>query len=111
MELKLIGDKRTLLVQIDGELDHHVAARVREAVDARIKSTNARNIAFDFRNVTFMDSSGIGVIMGRYKIAKTLGGRVLIFGAGTQIKRIIVMSGIDKIVRLADTLEEALQQI
>lgn len=111
MELNLIGNKQTLLVEIDGELDHHIAAKVREAVDSRIKMTNARNIAFDFRKVTFMDSSGIGVIMGRYKIAKTLGGKVIVLGAGPQIRRIIVMSGVDKIVRLADTLEEALAAI
>lgn len=111
MELKLIGDKRTLLVQLGGELDHHIANRLREAVDAKIKSTNVRNVAFDFRNVSFMDSSGIGVIMGRYKITKTLGGKVVLFGASPQIQRIVVLSGIDKIVKLADNLEQALQLI
>ena len=111
MELNLIGNRQALLVEIGGELDHHVAAKVREAVDGRIKSSNARNIIFDFRNVTFMDSSGIGVIMGRYKLIKTLGGKVIIFGAGAQIKRIIVMSGVDQIVRLADTLDDALRRL
>lgn len=111
MEIRLIGDKHTLLVNIDGELDHHMAGKIREAVDRKIKSTNAVNIIFDFSKVGFMDSSGIGVIMGRYKISKMLGGRVIIFGAKKQTRRIIEMSGIDKIVRLCDKLEQALELV
>lgn len=111
MEIRLIGDKHTLLVNIDGELDHHMAGKIRETVDRKIKSTNAVNIIFDFTKVGFMDSSGVGVIMGRYKIAKMLGGRVIIFGAKKQTRRIIEMSGIDKIVKLCDKLEQALELV
>lgn len=111
MEIRLIGDKHTLLVNVDGELDHHMAGKIRETVDRKIKSTNAVNIVFDFTKVGFMDSSGVGVIMGRYKIAKMLGGRVIIFGAKKQTRRIIEMSGIDKIVKLCDKLEQALELV
>ena len=111
MELKLIGEKRALLVRVNGELDHHIASSLREAVDSKIRCTNAVNVIFDFSNVGFMDSSGIGVIMGRYKAVKTLGGCVIIFGQNTQIKRIVEMSGIDKIVKIADTYDDALNLI
>lgn len=111
MEVKLLGDKRAILVKIDGELDHHIANIIREAVDSKIRCTNAVNVIFDFSNVGFMDSSGIGVIMGRYKTVKTLGGSVVIFGQNAQIKRIVEMSGIDRIVKTADKLEQALKLI
>ncbi len=111
MNIRLIGDKRTLLVNIDGELDHHLAGKVRDSVDRKIKSTNAINIIFDFSKVGFMDSSGLGVIMGRYKLSRLLGGKVIIFGSKKQTRRIIEMAGLDKIVKLCDKLEEALELV
>lgn len=111
MELKLIGEKRTMLVKINAELDHHIACRLRESVDAKIKGSNTKNVIFDFSRVSFMDSSGIGVIMGRYKITRILGGKVVIFGVKKQVRRIIEMSGIDKIIEITDTLDEAMRII
>lgn len=110
MELFLSGKYRTLVVKIYGELDHHVAGNVRESVDRELSRTGAVNIAFDFSGVTFMDSSGIGVIMGRYKVTKALGGRVIIYGASDAVKRIITMSGIDNIVVLSDSFEDGIKE-
>lgn len=109
MQLKLIADKHALLVSMEGELDHHSAAKVREIIDKEIKRSNAVNIIFDFRNLNFMDSSGIGVIIGRYKVAKILGGETIIFSPTESVRRIIEMSGIHKIVKLASSLENALK--
>lgn len=111
MEIKLLGEKKALLVKINGELDHHAATPVREAVDSKIRRTNAIHVIFDFSNVSFMDSSGIGMLMGRYKAVKTLGGSIIVFGRSIQIKRIAEMSGLDKIIKFADNLEEALKLI
>lgn len=110
MELFLSGKYRTLIVRICGELDHHVAAGVRENVDRELSRTGAINVAFDFGGVTFMDSSGIGVIMGRYKVTKALGGKVIIYGASDAVIRIIKMSGIDNIVILSDSMEEGIKE-
>ena len=57
-----------------------------------------------------MDSSGIGVIMGRYKVTKALGGKVIIYGASDAVRRIIKMSGIDNIVILSDSMEEGIKE-
>ena len=97
MEIELTGEKKLLTVRIDGELDHHSAADIRARIDRELKRTGAVNVAFDFSNVEFMDSSGIGVIMGRYKIVKSLGGRVVIFGMSKEIERIVRMAGVQKI--------------
>lgn len=111
MDVKLLGEKRTLLVRLGGELDHHIANTLRETIDSKIRCSNAINVIFDFSDVGFMDSSGIGVIMGRYKTVKTFGGRVILFGVNRQIERIIKMSGIDRIVKSAKNLDEALRLI
>ena len=111
MDIRLIGDKHTLLVNLNGELDHHLAGKVRDSVDRKIKSTNAINIIFDFSKVGFMDSSGIGVIMGRFKLTGILGGKVIIFGVKKNVKRIIEMSGIDKLIKVCTTCDEALRSI
>ncbi len=109
MEVKLLGDKKALLVKVKGELDHHLAAKVKEEVDNKMRSSNAINIIFDFSELTFMDSSGIGVIMGRYKKVRTLGGRVVASGVNAQILRILEMSAVDKIIKLTPNLEKALR--
>jgi stage II sporulation protein AA (anti-sigma F factor antagonist) len=67
MEVTLIGEKRALLVKVNGELDHHMAEKIRAEVDDKMRSTNAVNVIFDFSQLSFMDSAGLGVIMGRYK--------------------------------------------
>ncbi len=110
MELLLLGKYRMLVARIFGELDHHSADSVREGVDRELGRTGALNAAFDFSHVTFMDSSGIGVIMGRYKTVKALGGKVIIYGASGDVKRIIAMSGIDSLVTVSDTLENGIKE-
>ena len=98
MELMLMGRYRLLIIKIFGELDQHKASSVRE------------NAAFNFENVTFMDSSGIGVIMGRYKTVTALGGKVIIYGASDAVNRLIEMSGIKSIVTVADNLENGVKE-
>lgn len=109
MEVKLIGEKRALLVKVSGELDHHAAEIIKTQVDDKMRSTNAVNVIFDFSELSFMDSSGLGVIMGRYKKARTLGGRVIVYGVSAGILNIMEMSGMDKIVKLTPTYEKAIR--
>jgi len=109
VEVSLIGEKRALLVKVTGELDHHMAEKIKTAVDDKMRSTNAVNIIFDFSELIFMDSSGIGMIMGRYKIARTLGGRVVLFGVNAVVMRIMEMSGVDKIIKLVPNFEKAIR--
>ncbi len=110
MELYLSGKYRALVVRVTGELDHHAAAGIRESVDRELARTGAKNVAFDLGAVTFMDSSGIGMIMGRSKITAALGGRVVVYGASDNIKRIISMSGLNRLVIVTDSLEDGLKE-
>ncbi len=109
MEVTLIGEKRALLVKVTGELDHHIAEKIKGLVDDKMRSTNAVNVIFDFSQLAFMDSSGIGVIMGRYKKARTLGGKVIVFGVNASVLRIMEMSGLSQIIKLAPGYEKAIR--
>ena len=111
MEITLLSERRTLVVKIQSDLEHHLAVQIRRTVDAKIKSSNAINIIFDFGMVDFMDSSGIGMLMGRYKMTNILGGKVVVYGVKKQVRRIIDMSGIDKIINICDSYENALKLI
>lgn len=87
-----------LVVHIPKEVDHCFADAVREEVDRRLQTEDIKLLEFDFQNTEFMDSSGIGLLMGRYKLMRALGGKVRITHAGERIRKILVLSGIYKII-------------
>lgn len=105
--MKLEKNGEMLVVRLDGELDHHYAMRIREAVDSAVMVGDVRRIVFDFSNVGFMDSSGIGTIMGRYRLMQAVGGSVSAFGVSPRLDKLISMSGIKKIIKIYNTEKEA----
>lgn len=74
MEPKLKMSGKTLIIRLEGELDHHTVASLRSRIDDRIVGGKAENILFNFQAVDFMDSSGLGMVLGRYKVVKERGG-------------------------------------
>lgn len=92
----------TLTVHIPAEVDHCFADMVREEVDRKLQTEDIKVLAFDFQNTEFMDSSGIGLLMGRYKLMRALGGNVCITNAGERIQKILVLSGIHKIIPMEE---------
>jgi stage II sporulation protein AA (anti-sigma F factor antagonist) len=107
LQLKLNNKGTTLIVSIIGELDHHAAELLRQKVDGEIIKSINKNIVFDFTKVSFMDSSGIGVILGRYKNILNLRGKAAIVNANPQIIKIFEMSGILKIIPVYDNIDTA----
>lgn len=99
---------RSLLIQISKELDHHNAVTIREKADQLIDKNYVNQIIFDFSNSEFMDSSGIGVIMGRYKKIIFTGGKVAVTNVNSSIDRIFKLSGLYKIIDKYTTIDEAL---
>ena len=94
----------TLVVQIPVEVDHYFADAAREEIDHRLQTEDIQNLEFDFHNTEFMDSSGIGLLMGRYKMMRALGGSVYISHAGERIQKILMLSGIHKIIPMEGNL-------
>ena len=92
-------DGRTMLIRLGEDLDHHNAMYIREMADGYLEKYPINRVVFDFTGVEFMDSSGIGVIMGRYKQMLYAGGNVYVYGIGKSVDRIFQMSGLYKLVR------------
>jgi len=92
----------TLTVWLSGELDHRMAARVRDEIDGLIDDARVRRLVFDASGLEFMDSSGIGLIIGRYKRISRRGGSVAVASPGRRIDQLFRMSGVYQVVeRLA----------
>lgn len=89
-------------------LDHHNSEQIRTEADRLIRTRNIRRILFDFSKTVFMDSSGIGMIIGRYKTMRFMGGTVIAVRVSEQMRRILTLSGIYKVI---DIYEELPQQI
>ena len=87
-----------LTVRLDGELDHSMAARVRGELDRLIDDARVRRLVFDVSGLRFMDSSGIGLIIGRYKRVSRRGGSVAVTGQDRRIDRLFQMSGVYHVV-------------
>lgn len=100
-----------LVVNMTGELDHHSAVEVRSKIDDRLDRKSLCKLILDFSGVTFMDSSGIGVVIGRYKRLSIKKGAIGIINVNKTVKRVFELSGMFKIIKLYDNLEEALKNI
>ncbi len=109
MQIKFSNRGTTLIIGIAGELDQHNANYVREKVDSEMIKATTKNIIFDFSMVSFMDSSGIGVIIGRYKNIQKLNGKAMVVNASPQVKRIFDMSGLLKIIPVYDNIDCAIK--
>lgn len=87
-----------LTVYLEGEIDHHTAKALREAADEALMRRRPRTLVLDFSGVTFMDSSGVGLVMGRYKKAEALGCRITVQGMRAREARILALSGLPQLV-------------
>ncbi|MEL7657500.1 MAG: anti-sigma factor antagonist [Bacillota bacterium] len=100
-----------LIANLDGELDHHSSAVVREEIDKTVDAFHSKHLIFNFSKVTFMDSSGIGVIMGRYNKITHLEGKLIITGCNEYIDRILDMAGIYTIATRMNNAAAAIELI
>ena len=98
--MKYQVEEHCLTIFLPGELDHHNAEEIRKGADKLIEENHIKCVIFDFQETNFMDSSGIGVIMGRYKMVYLLGGEVWAVHANERMKKILTMSGVTKIIQM-----------
>ncbi|MGL6200655.1 MAG: anti-sigma F factor antagonist [Lachnospiraceae bacterium] len=89
-----------LTIYLPNELDHHNAELIRREADRQIERNHIKYIIFDFADTNFMDSSGIGVIMGRYKKISLIGGEVWAMNTSERVRKILAMSGVTKIMQI-----------
>jgi stage II sporulation protein AA (anti-sigma F factor antagonist) len=89
-----------LRVKPTGDIDHHTAQEVRDAVDGLIIRNNPKEFIFDLSEIDFMDSSGLGLVLGRYKKQTDIGGRFKILNPTKRIMQILQLAGVEKIIRI-----------
>ena len=95
-----------LLVYLNGEIDHCCAEQFRREIETLLRDRSIRQLTLDFSRVSFMDSSGIGMVLGRYKRVSQYGGSVTIRNAGRLVKQILDMSGVFTLMSYEDTRGE-----
>ncbi|MCD8049251.1 MAG: anti-sigma factor antagonist [Clostridia bacterium] len=98
-----------VVVKIDGEIDAESAKALRRRIDMEYDALGVKDMIFDLSNVSFMDSPGIGMMIGRYKRVRAIGGRVKIFGADKNVGRIIELSGLGGIMRVYKSEKAAME--
>lgn len=108
-QIFIVGD--TLLVSFGEELDHHQAGKIKGKIDREIMVNRAKNVVMDFSATKFMDSSGIGIVIGRYKLLRGVGGTVTIVHAGEQVKKVFELAGIYDYVQTADNIAGVLEKL
>lgn len=97
-----------LIIHLPRELDHHNCRNLRYETDLLLAENYVNKVIFDFSRTEFMDSSGIGVLLNRYKQMAGSGGKVAMWGAGKQVKRILTMGGVFRLIKNFDTREAAM---
>lgn len=107
MELDTSVAGQTLLVHLRGDVDLNAADCLREALDKSLAEAKAINLLLDLSNVDFIDSSGLGVLLGRYKRVSRAGGKVIIVGAKPHVRNVLELSGLLRIMPEYPSLQEA----
>ncbi|RGX51741.1 MULTISPECIES: STAS domain-containing protein [Anaerotruncus] len=92
-----------LIARLIGDIDHHSAKEMRETIDEAVTRAQVRELDLDFKDVTFMDSSGIGLVMGRYKLMQELGGSVHLVNIASHLKKVMVLAGLDRLAVMEKT--------
>lgn len=111
MENKITMQNGVLLVVFSGDLDLKSADRCRDEIDAAIVRNDGRYLVFDMSEVDFIDSSGLGMMIGRYKKIKQKGGRVALCGISERLDRMIEISGLRRIMPVYGSREEAMEEV
>lgn len=97
MGVELTNYGEVLVANLKGDIDHHTAKQIRETVDTEVESRKPALLKLDFKGVEFMDSSGIGLIMGRYKLMRAIDSKLQVVNVPKYLSRVIKMSGLDRL--------------
>ena len=98
MKITYIKKDKRLIFEIEEDIDECCVQKIRRRIDNEIQRYMPKEVIFDFSNVSFMDSAGIGLIIGRYKLINMIGGELKIANLNTQIQKIFEMSGLLRLI-------------
>ena len=107
MAVTLEVTNEEITAYLSGEIDHHSAVELRRRIDESVLSGTPERLILDFSGVTFMDSSGIGLIMGRYRLMQLEGGTLVVTGASERLRKVMRLAGLDRLGILRETADSA----
>ncbi len=102
MSVKIMEEENRIIAVLSGEIDHHNAKGIRTEIDFVLREKQPLELVLDFSEVGFMDSSGIGLVMGRYKLMQELNGKVIVKNPPNHIKKVMRLSGIDRLASICN---------
>ncbi|MBR5773950.1 MAG: anti-sigma factor antagonist [Clostridia bacterium] len=102
MSVNLEGSNEILIAYLTGELDHHCAGAIRQKIDSAVNELKPALLVLDFGDISFMDSSGIGLIMGRYKLISSLGGTLHVVNVTEQAHRVMTLAGLESLATITE---------
>lgn len=102
MQVRIDKNEQTLIAYLSGDIDHHTAKSIREKIDKEINDFSPSLLILDFGDVSFMDSSGIGLVMGRFKLMQTIKGEIQIVNTPLYISKVMKISGIEKLAKISN---------
>ncbi|GLX69053.1 anti-sigma F factor antagonist [Paenibacillus glycanilyticus] len=111
LQAELEHYRNVLIVRLRGELDHHTADIVRNKMEAEIMRGDSHHIILSLKDLQFMDSSGLGVILGRYKQVRSKGGKMVVCDVNPSVYRLFEMSGLFKIMSIYDNERMAISSL
>ena len=105
MESKYFKEDKLLVLKITEEIDEYSSQKIRRKADNEIERYMPKKVIFDFNSVSFMDSAGIGLLIGRYKLTNMIGGKMEVANLTASVKKIFEMSGILKLIPITELAE------
>ena len=108
--IRVINRNTTVTAIMDGEIDHCSCGIYRDRIEKAIRDSAVKELRLDFTQVTFMDSSGVGMLIGRYRTMAQRGGRVVATGLNMQMERLFRFAGLHRIIALEETKGEAVNE-
>ena len=111
MKIRYLNEDKLLVLELTEEVDHHTTEEIRRKADYEIERHMPKKAIFDFSGVNFMDSSGIGMLIGRYKILMLFNAKAGLINVQPNIKRIFEMSGILKIMPIYEDINSAISNM
>lgn len=103
MAVRITTTDESLTAYLSGEIDHHSAKPIREEIDEAALRSHPLEMHLDFKDVTFMDSSGIGLVMGRYSLMQEIGGKLSVVNMSSHILKVMRLAGLDRLAVMEST--------
>ena len=104
--IKEKSEGKTLTVTLKGEIDHHSAVNMRGDIDRLVEERQPLTLVLDLSSIEFMDSSGLGLIMGRYKKMSGLGGELILYNPSHSILKICRLAGLSRFIKIQTKMQE-----